>query len=303
MNTHFIQRPDGASVAVDEIGSDGPVVVLLHGLAGSSREMIPTARALSDHRVLMVDQRGHGRTTRRPEDLSRAAFVSDVIAVIEELSQGQRVTLVGQSMGAHTAFLVAATRPDLVDGLVMLEGHVAGNEDPEEAAGLGRYFASWPAPFADEKTAREFLGDEAIVDAWVADLKTTPTGLVPRFDADIMQRTIEAVHEPSWEQWQKLSVPTVAIFAKNGMFSEAEKSELIRRRPDTHRVDLSSGSHDAHLDNFEEWIGVLQLWMSREGTRGTMPWSRNCSRSMCSRTCGWLSWTPTLGLQNLSGKA
>ena len=43
--------------------------------------------------------------------------------------------------GAHTAFLVAAARPDLVDRLVMLEGHVAGSDDPEGAARLGRYFA------------------------------------------------------------------------------------------------------------------------------------------------------------------
>uniref|UniRef100_UPI0035AB73DC transposase n=1 Tax=Microbacterium sp. BF1 TaxID=2821146 RepID=UPI0035AB73DC len=41
---------------------------------------------------------------------------------------GSRATLVGQSMGAHTAFLAAAARPDLADGLVMLEGHVSGSD-------------------------------------------------------------------------------------------------------------------------------------------------------------------------------
>lgn len=248
---------------VSDVGGDGPVVVLLHGLAGSSRELLPTASALRGYRVLLVDQRGHGLSTRLPDDLSRDAFVSDLVAALEELVPGQRATLVGQSMGAHTAFLAAVARPDLVDGLVMLEGHVAGNDDPDAAAGLGRYFASWPVPFEGEASAREFLGDGATVDAWVADLQATEDGLVPRFDPAVMQRTIEAVHVPRWDEWEALQVPTLAIFGKRGMFSDADKDELIRRRPETSRVDLAGGSHDAHLDAFDEWIAVLRSWLSR----------------------------------------
>lgn len=151
----------------------------------------------------------------------------------------------------------------------MLEGHVAGNGDPAEAAGLGTYFASWPAPFEDEAAAREFLGGDAIVDAWVADLLPTEEGLVPRFDAVVMQRTIEAVHEPRWDEWERLQVPTLAIFAKHGMFSDADKDELIRRRPETDRADLARGSQDANLDSFDEWIEVLRRWLSRGWPRAS----------------------------------
>lgn len=261
MTSHQVVRRGGVSIAVSDLGGDGPTLLLLHGLAGSSRELLPTAEALSGHRVLLVDQRGHGGSSRRPVDISRDAFVGDIVAVIEEFVPGRRVTLVGQSMGAHTAFLTAAARPDLIGDLVMLEGHVAGSSDPDEAAGLGRYFASWPVPFEGEMAAREFLGRDAIVDAWVADLEATAEGLVPRFDADIMARTIEAVHEPRWEDWEALQVPTLVIFAKNGMFGDADKDELIRRRPATNRVDLSAGSHDAHLDAFDEWISALRHWL------------------------------------------
>ena len=259
-----MQRPGGVSIAVTDLGGDGPVVVLLHGLAGSSRELLPTAHALQGHRVLLVDQRGHGASTRLPDDLSRDAFVSDVVTAIEEFVPRRRVTLVGQSMGAHTAFLAAAARPDLVEGLLMLEGHASGSDDPREAAGLGRYSASWPVPFEDESAAREFLGEVAIVDAWGADLQKRDHGLVPRFDATVMQRTIEAVHEPRWGEWETLQVPTLAIFARRGMFSDADKYELIRRRPETARIDFAGGSHDPHLDAFDEWIDVLRRWLSRD---------------------------------------
>ncbi|MCT1459616.1 alpha/beta hydrolase [Aestuariimicrobium sp. p3-SID1156] len=261
MTDCVVQRPGGVSIAVTDLGGDGPVVVLLHGLAGSSRELLTTAHALRGYRVLLVDQRGHGASTRLPDDLSRDAFVGDVVTTMEELMPGRRATLVGHSMGAHTAFLTAAARPDLIEGLVMLEGHVAGNADPGEARGLGRYFASWPVPFANETAAREFLGPEAIVDAWVADLESTDDGLFPRFDAAVMQRTIEAVHVPRWDEWEALQVPTLAVFAKHGMFGDADKDELIRRRPETRRDDLDGGSHDAHLDAFDEWIRVLRCWL------------------------------------------
>lgn len=266
MTSSVVLRPDGVSIAVRDLGGDGPVVVLLHGLAGSSRELLPTAQALKANRVLLVDQRGHGESTRHPGDLTREAFVGDVVAVLEEHAPGRSATLIGQSMGAHTAFLTASRRPDLVDSLVMLEGHVAGSDDPEEAVRLGRYFASWPVPFKNEAAAREFLGDNAIVDAWLADLRWTEGGLVPRFAPEVMRRTIEAVHEPRWAEWEALRVPTCAIFAKNGMFNDGEKDELIRRRPDTERVDLAGGSHDAHLDAFDEWIETLSHWLSREHT-------------------------------------
>ncbi|MGP5072769.1 alpha/beta fold hydrolase [Arthrobacter rhombi] len=259
---HVNIRRGDVSIAVTDVGGHGPPVLLLHGLAGSSRELLPTARALTDSfRVLLVDQRGHGLSTRRPTDLSREAFVQDAVKVVEGVLPDQRCTLVGQSMGAHTAFLFAAARPDLVERLVMFEGHVAGSDDPDEAVALGRYFASWPVPFVDESTARVHLGGDAIVDAWIADLEMTQDGLAPRFDADIMERTITAVHESRWEEWENLEVPTLAIFARQGMFSTEEKDELICRRPATQRVDLADGSHDAHLDDFIEWVAALRGWL------------------------------------------
>jgi pimeloyl-ACP methyl ester carboxylesterase len=259
-----IQRGD-TSIAVTDRGGDGPPVVLFHGLAGSSRELLPTADALTDNfRVLLIDQRGHGRSTRRPTDVSRSAYVGDAVAVIEQLLPGQQVRLVGQSMGAHTAFLTAAARPDLIDRLVMLEGHVAGDDGPEGAVKIGQYFASWPVPFTDEAAARSFLGDTPLVDAWVNDLEPAPDGLRPRFDADIMQAAIVAVQEDRWTEWENLTVPTLAVFAEHGMFTAEQKEELIRRRPGTRYAELSGASHDAHLDAFEDWIGVLKGYLSED---------------------------------------
>lgn len=261
---HQMVRGD-VSITVTDLGDCGacrPPLLLIHGLAGSARELIPTGEALSDHfRVLLMDQRGHGSSTRRPEDLSRQAFVDDVVTVLEEQAAGQACVLVGQSMGGHTALMTAAQRPDLVDRLVLLEAHAAGNSDGDAAAAIAQFFASWPTPFASAESARAFLGEDAIAKAWVHDLEPTSEGLRPRFDADVMQSTIQAVHEPRWKEWESLDVPTLAVFARDGMFSAEQKDELILRRPVTARADLAGGSHDAHLDAFQEWIAVLKKWL------------------------------------------
>lgn len=275
-----IQRGDTRLFVVDR-GGDGPPVVLLHGLAGSSRELLPTADALTDRfRVLLIDQRGHGRSSRRPADLSREAFVNDVVAVVEQILQGP-VRLVGQSMGAHTAFLTAAARPDVVDRLVTLESHVAGDSRPEEARKLGEFFTSWPTPFADAAAARRFLGETPLATAWIHDLEATPQGLRPRFDPDIMQTAIAAVHAPRWAEWENFVTPTLAVFAEHGMFSAAEKDELIRRRPGTLRADIPGASHDAHLDAFDAWIEVLRSYLG-DGPGASS--SDNSPANECSRS-------------------
>ncbi|WP_461106932.1 alpha/beta fold hydrolase [Tessaracoccus terricola] len=55
----------------------------------------------------------------------------------------------------------------------------------------------------------------------------------------------------------------LAVFAAHGMFSSGDKDELIRRRPATARSDLRAGSHDAHLDAFDDWVTVLTDWLVR----------------------------------------
>ncbi|QLD11137.1 alpha/beta fold hydrolase [Microbacterium oleivorans] len=258
---------EGVVLAVTDAGGSGPTVLLLHGLAGSSRKLLPTAGALTDRfHVLLLDQRGHGHSTRRPDDLSRDAFVDDVVAVIERCAPGERVSLVGQSMGAHTAFLTAARRPDLVDRLVMLEGHVAGSDRAADARELGAFFASWPVPFADVAQARSFFGDSPLTEAWVADLAATASGLRPRFEADVMEQVIVAVHESRWHEWETLPVPTTVVFAEHGMFTAEQQDELTARRPGTSRRDILGGSHDAHLDAFDAWVDVLRSALDAAST-------------------------------------
>ncbi|PZE33944.1 alpha/beta hydrolase [Curtobacterium sp. MCPF17_031] len=255
-----VRADDGTTIVYTVFAGEGPTVVILHGLAGSSREFIPTAHALGGRRVILIDQRGHGRSTTRPADTSRGAFVTDVVRVIMA-ETSEPVDVVGQSMGAHTAMLVAAIRPDLVRRLVMLERNQGGGTAEEHTA-LRDYFRSWTVPFASRAAAAAALGDGPLERAWVDDLEKRTDGLHPRFDADVMQATIEAVEEPRWAEWEAVEVPVLVIYADGGMFSESEKSEFVRRGRNVEREDLSNASHDAHLDAFDQWIDALRRFIA-----------------------------------------
>ena len=247
---------DGVTIAYRVFEGAEPAVVVLHGLAGSSREFIDTAEGLAGRRVILIDQRGHGQSTTRPADTSREAYVSDVEAVIGKETSGP-VTLVGQSMGAHTAMLVAAARPDLVRQLVMLEGNQGGGTADEHRA-LGDFFRSWHVPFTDRAQALAALGEGHLERAWVEDLEERADGFHPRFDADVMQATIEAVGEPRWAEWESITAPTLVLYADGGMFSDEQKAEFVTRGRVVRRVDLTGASHDAHLDTFDQWISALR---------------------------------------------
>lgn len=250
-----VRTDDGVEICYVVVPGEEPAVVILHGLAGSGREFLSTAQALSGRKVVVVDQRGHGLSTRLPVDSSREAFVRDVIAVID-CEASLPVHLVGHSMGAHTAMLAAAARPDLVRALVLLEGG-EGSGSRQEQAALGEYFRSWPLPFADRAAAADFLGNGPLQLAWIADLEEREDGLHPRFDPEVMIAAITPVAVPRWREWSRVQAPTLVLYADGGMFTEEQKARFVERATDVRRVDLVEASHDAHLDAFEQWIDAL----------------------------------------------
>jgi len=251
-------------------GSGDDVVVLLHGLAGSARELAATATSLlPEHRVIVVDQRGHGHSSRRPADLSRRAYVDDVVAVVRTLAGDAPVTLVGQSMGGHTAMLTAAWHPALVRRLVMLEAGVGGGD----ASQLGAWFASWPVPFADRRAAATFLGTSAIARAWLADLEERPDGWWPRFDPQVMREAITPVTQrPYWPEWEQITAPTLLVSGQRGSIPATEIGRMLTTRTDASHAIVPDAGHDVHLEQHDAWVRVLRAFLHRPGPSSGAAW-------------------------------
>ena len=257
MERRQVHREDVTLSYLDS-GGAGPVVVLLHGLAGSAGELAATAGALSDaYRVLALDQRGHGGSTRRPADTSRRAHVEDVVALIAATG-GAPVAVVGQSAGAHTALLLAAWHPHLVRHLVLLEGGVGGGA-VDTSAQLGSWFASWPVPFPSRRAAVEHLGGTATARAWAEDLEERDGGFWPRFDPDVVQAVIAAVAGTArWAEWRQVQASTLLVQAERSYLDTTEVEQMLAARPGVRHVVVPGTGHDVHLDRPRAWAQVLR---------------------------------------------
>ena len=253
-----VVRPS-ATVHFLDSGGAGRPVVLVHGLAGHAGEWSTTIRHLATRwRCLALDQRGHGRSTRRPDDLSREAFVDDVVAVIDEAGIEQPVVLIGQSMGAHTAFLTAARYPERVSHLVMIEGDVGGGGE-NELASLRGALQSIPLPFPDREQAMSYFGgDTERGRAWADGLEPRDGGLWPRWDLDVMLRIMEPIFgREAWPEWEQLPQPALLILGEAGMIDQARIERMLSVRPQTRLVTIAAAGHDVHLEQPQAWLAAL----------------------------------------------
>ncbi|MFH8556377.1 alpha/beta fold hydrolase [Streptomyces celluloflavus] len=112
----MVTSADGARLYAEIHGPQGaPAVVLSHGWTCSTAFWAPVVRDLAaDHRVILYDQRGHGRTPAvRPGGYGTGALADDLVAVLEAtLGTGERAVLGGHSLGGMT-LMAAAGRPQL----------------------------------------------------------------------------------------------------------------------------------------------------------------------------------------------
>ncbi|WP_330349344.1 alpha/beta fold hydrolase [Streptomyces sp. NBC_00582] len=103
---------DGTPLHVEVHGpEDAPAVVLAHGWTCSTLFWAAQIRDLAaDHRVVVYDQRGHGRTPPSPV-CSTDVLADDLEAVLAAtLAPGEKAVIAGHSMGGMTV-LAAAARP------------------------------------------------------------------------------------------------------------------------------------------------------------------------------------------------
>ncbi len=120
-------------VAVEDEG-DGPAVVCVHGLGGSSNTFTPLLPALARHRVVRFDLPGSGRSQRVEGELSIARYVETALAVCARLDI-TRAHWVGHSMGTIVCQHLAAAHPKLVASVALFGPLI---EPPEAARGAMR---------------------------------------------------------------------------------------------------------------------------------------------------------------------
>lgn len=114
---------DGTQVAYDVLGEGKRALLLANGLGGRLYVWEPLLRALrADYKIVTWDYRGlFDSPLHAGGQLALHRHVEDALAILEA-EKIERVVLVGWSMGVQVSLDLAASRPSLVAGLVLLNG-------------------------------------------------------------------------------------------------------------------------------------------------------------------------------------
>jgi pimeloyl-ACP methyl ester carboxylesterase len=117
----------GHRVSYRAAGS-GPVVMLVHGMAGSSDMWLAVMPALAEHfTVIAPDLLGHGESAKPRGDYSLGGFASTVRDLLVALGH-DRATLVGQSLGGGVVMQFAYQFPERCERLVLVSSGGLGEE-------------------------------------------------------------------------------------------------------------------------------------------------------------------------------
>ena len=230
----------GVRLYYEDVGN-GPVMVLLHGLGGSSADWESQLPEFSrDHRVIAPDLRGYGDSERRgPYTVTR--FAADVFALLDELQIGSFI-LVGHSMGGAVAMQMALTQPARIDKLVL--ANTLPNFRP---ADLAQRLMLWsrlllmavfgPAHLSRRIAALLYPGPEL---AAVRDRSSERHGRTSR---RVYLATLWRLSHWSVEpRLRELAVPTLVMAAEDDYFNAAQLRRFVDGLQGAHS-EVFPGTH------------------------------------------------------------
>jgi pimeloyl-ACP methyl ester carboxylesterase len=119
-----------SEIAVHELASaPGPTVLLLHCLGEHSPPVVPVALEPWQGTVVAMDFLGHGYSDRAAGGgYTSESLVADVDSVLADLGPA---TLFGRGLGGYVAILTSGCRPDIVRGVVVVDGAGIAGGGPE----------------------------------------------------------------------------------------------------------------------------------------------------------------------------
>ncbi|MEV6007599.1 alpha/beta hydrolase [Streptomyces sp. NPDC051976] len=254
-----------------ETAAERPGVLLLHGLLGRASHWADTARRLAPrYRALALDQRGHGRSDKPEGPYTPEAYLADALAAVEQLDLAP-VVLIGHSMGALTAWQLAASRPDLVSALVICDMRAAalgaaGQREWED------WTRSWPVPFATLADARRWF---AVEDAWAQ----PPNAVRGDFFAEVMTehddgwRPLYAprhllrsrqhwISDAHWDELAQVTCPALVVRGLDGELGRAEAQEMVRVLPHGDYAEIADAGHLVPWDQPAAWAEAVERFLS-----------------------------------------
>jgi pimeloyl-ACP methyl ester carboxylesterase len=244
-------------------GAGSPALVFVHGFACSLDDWRPQIEHFQKtNAVVACDLRAHGRTPGRPHECSIEHYGGDVAALVNNLEL-RGVVLVGHSMGCRVVLEAARLIPQMVAGVVLIDGSRNATSDPDgaEAAARAAIEKNGYAAFAEMLFRQMFFTPSAQADAIVRRALTSSAEFGPhlwprttRWDAASLDAAFDALRCPvlaiqsttrdfatmqrrmlkrgetaPWLDYLKSRGARVEIVPDTGHFTQLEAPEVVNR--------------------------------------------------------------------------
>jgi pimeloyl-ACP methyl ester carboxylesterase len=234
-------------------GPGEPELVLFHGGAQNAHTWDTVALAL-DRPLVALDLPGHGRSDwREDHQYSPPSMAEDVAVAMAALAPRARA-VVGMSLGGLTAFCLAASHPDLVRRLVVVD--VSPGTDRAKASPI-LAFVSGPETFAsfDEILQRtiEFNPNRSVSSlrrGVLHNAKELSDGTWTwRYDRIRPTADGDVSFTPLWAAVEGLRAPLLLVRGGlSGVVGDEDVDEVRRRQPDAQVVVVEGAGHSVQGD-------------------------------------------------------
>ncbi len=262
-------------IAVHVAGRLGPGRTPIVCVPGYNRNMADftdylqlSTNGLKDNPVVLLDLRGRGRSTdrARPEDYSSLSDAADLSEVMRALAV-ERAIFIGQGHGGQAIMGLAAQRPSLIAGTVLIDagpvsdsrGLVRLRETLTELTGV-RGEASL-RPMLRRMVAADYPATpEAVLDALAmrSHFVDKRGRLQPLFDPTLVRLLepfdLDSVLVPQWQLFDALGVAPLMMM-RTQLTQQLRREtfeEMMRRRRDAEAFVIESQGSPARLDNVDD---------------------------------------------------
>ncbi|MER9331868.1 alpha/beta hydrolase [Mesorhizobium sp. M0488] len=223
---------EGAKIWYATFGA-GPPVILLHGGLGHSGNwgfQVP-ALVRAGYRVVVIDSRGHGRSSRDERPYKYELMASDVLAVMDTL-QLPKAAVVGWSDGACVALILGMKAADRIEGVFFFGCNMdpSGTKEVEPGPVLDRCFG---------RHSKDYTELSATPDQFSAFVEAV--GLMMKTEPNYAASDLARIH-----------VPVAIVQSEHDEFIRHEHADYLARRiPGSELIILPGVSHFAPLQRPE----------------------------------------------------
>ncbi|GAA0492736.1 alpha/beta hydrolase [Salinibacillus aidingensis] len=271
-------------IQVHEWGDkESRTLVLLHGMGSTGLNFSEWTQHLKeDFHIVALDLPGHGRTHPFPDEEDyHPSYIANQLGKQIKKAEKSGVILVGHSWGAHLALYIAKAFPELVDGVVLLDGgylqidKISKLEDEleqvEKVYNQVR-FPSWEAFIEAEKSETNHWSDEL---EKAAKAQMTERDGEVRLAASVptTRGIIKGIFsEPTRDVFSCIDCPVLLLISTIPEELEELRREAIgemkQKMMNLNSIAIPDTTHNIYVDAPEDVADKLITWVRDELTKG-----------------------------------